>query len=775
MEPNSELLLKLRHRRTRMGEEASLADIVNTMPDQDVGQSLDLPTDVKVKQRRIVFEGSENRSANRKDSPPMKLCKLEDALGDLPGELYVSKDLPQVSPSPTRRVRFGEGPGSCSPSSQCKSNSKASPGHAVTPGAKQEDAQQSPPQFDACLPTMELGRKVMEAICEEPMSADAKDSSASHFSLLGSLQDDKAPSSKLETSTTSSNLLDESGEAEPLEYAALDFFHSLPAEFVLKLKGNLESNEKEIRHLRRENRQLRELFERKANTEKKSSSSSSGEQAAKTPQKGDIEVFEDHPSVSSQHAPGSSSPQEAVERSVLAEVRSPSSSKVERRTDGTPARVSSLKKAIERERENGTPARSPVRSPARSPTLSPKKVAHQADTPARSSSPPQVAKRVETPAGSSSPKQVAKRVETPRRSSSPMQVAKRVETPARSSSPKQAADEVGPVTVWLPRKVAALEVGVSNRPVPVKSATLPATPGFSPPVPPLGPPRANVQTVASVATAARQVIVQPPQCITPMHPPSATHLGSPPQRRVQTPQAGSIVVHSPPTASPCICTPPPQNLQLPTWRAAPPVSSRTLSFEAAVTPTLDAGEVTKLRARAERAEVSTAQAQISQLSDALRAANEKRQRQDVERWALLHEAMRELSRQPEPNRQRDYAASPEPGGCSGTPWRIGTGARQGSLRTSCRSSSADTDARRNTPMRSPSANRQARAHMVGPSRSPSRGDKRTQASPLRRSPGPKRNAGPRRSLSAGARPTNQPNRSSSRSSVGVGRNRIGTR
>jgi hypothetical protein len=325
-------------------------------------------------------------------------------------------------------------------------------------------------------------------------------------------------------------------------------------------------------------------------------------------------------------------------------------------------------------------------------------------------------------------------------------------------------------------------VGVVNRPRTVK--TVPASPGYSPPAPPHGPPRATIQSVASVPTTARQVIVQPPPCFTPMHPPSASsqHLGSPPQRRVHTPQTACpvVTVQSPPTASSSVCTPPPQNqLQLPSWRQAPPVSSRTLSFEAAATPALDAGELTKLRARAERAEVTTAQAQISQLSDALRAANEKRLRQDVERWALLHEAMRELSRQPETSRHTDRPASPEPTGCCVTPWRMG--ARTSAQRDLCRSSSENIDIRRcgNTPMRSPSANRQARAQMVGPSRSPQRGDKRTPASPLKRSPkgspGPKRNTGPRRSLSAGARPNNQPNRSSSRTSVGFSRNRNGLR
>jgi len=755
MEPNSELLLKLRHRRTRMGEEPSLVDIVNTLPEQDGAQALDLLADVKVKQRRIVFEGSENRSANKKD-----------VLGDSPGEVDTVQELLRSSPSPCRSSA-GAVPVRCSPS-PCKSTPKMSPSRSTSPGAKREDAPTSP-SGSASLPSMELGRRVMEAICEESscMEVAAKDGvddstvstqgdaelePTSHFSLLASSQDE-ATQQKLETS------LDESAASdEPLEYAALDFFHSLPAEFVLKLKGNLESNEKEIRHLRRENRQLRELFEMKAKADKlkserrkKSSSSATSDLETQTPQKDTFEVFEDQPSSTRQHSTTSASPREAIGRSCLAEDAAPSPSP---------------SKAI---------GRSFLAEEA-APSPSPSKVAKRVDeTPARSSSHKKVTRREEgTPAQSSSPKKVAKPEGTPARSPSPKQVVKLVVTPARSSSPKKAGDDVGPVTVWRPRKVAALEVGAS-RPVAVKNIPLPASPGFSPPVPP-GPPRGIVQGLSSVATSTRQVIVQPPSCTTPMPPPSTntTHLGSPPQRLVQTPLTAPIMaIQSPPTASSSTCTPPRQNqMQLPTWRAAPPVSSRILSFEATAAPALDAGELTKLRARAERAEVTTAQAQISQLSDALRAANEKRLRQDVERWALLHEAMRELSRQPEASLQTEHACSPE----RAAPWHGGIAAStQRAFKSICRSSSADVETRRNTPMRSPSANRQARAHMYGPSRSPTRGDRRTASSPVGRSPGPKRNAGPRRSLSAGARPTNQAHRSSSRSSAGMGRHRTGMR
>jgi hypothetical protein len=271
MEPNSELLLKLRQRRTRMGEEAAFVDVL-TIADQDNAQGVDMPVDVKVKQRRILFEASENRSANRKEEPPMKLCKLEDTLGDLPGELDVAPDMsPRASPSPTPRMRYGDAPRSCSPASVCQSSTKKSPvqsvkkspvqsaknspGHSTSPGAKREDS--SPTAI--CLPSMELGRKVMEAICEESSGAEvsakdmfrcASDAVAADESIEEKPVEDKDKGDtdddnpnvddsfqmegkaiqldmsfkKLDTSVNTSSNLDESGEAEPLEYAALDFF-----------------------------------------------------------------------------------------------------------------------------------------------------------------------------------------------------------------------------------------------------------------------------------------------------------------------------------------------------------------------------------------------------------------------------------------------------------------------------------------------------------------------------------------------------------------------
>merc|ERR1719253_98115 len=65
MEANSELQMKLRQRRARMGEDAALTNVANTMPEQELVSSVEaIAADVKVKQRRSAFEVSENRHAN---------------------------------------------------------------------------------------------------------------------------------------------------------------------------------------------------------------------------------------------------------------------------------------------------------------------------------------------------------------------------------------------------------------------------------------------------------------------------------------------------------------------------------------------------------------------------------------------------------------------------------------------------------------------------------------------------------------------------------------
>lgn len=215
--------------------------------------------------------------------------------------------------------------------------------------------------------------------------------------------------------------------------------------------------------------------------------------------------------------------------------------------------------------------------------------------------------------------------------------------------------------------------------------------------------------VAPPQTHARQPSASPP------HPHSPTRAMSPRQSPCTPPSASPprqvLTAHCAPatpgsrgsTGTPLRSVTP----KLPTWRAAPMASvGRTLEFKDSHTPSspvLDADELCKQRARDERAPVSGAQAQISQLSNALRAADEKCRRQDTERWALVHEAMRELSQLRNPARPADRRATTPDMARRTAALRLAaaqltSGVARRTPGAPCRSSSADRSRQSDSPL-----------------------------------------------------------------------------
>merc|ERR1719456_1183058 len=145
MEPNSELQMKLRQRRARMGEDASLVDIVNTMPEQEAPPPIEFLTDVKVKQRRCMFEGAENLHSNvlaRKKAAqnlrhPQPLLTPQGA----------AEELPQPPRAPPLRSTSPVNPPLCTASPPLRSSSPVTYQPVVSPeraGAKPEDAAPAP-------------------------------------------------------------------------------------------------------------------------------------------------------------------------------------------------------------------------------------------------------------------------------------------------------------------------------------------------------------------------------------------------------------------------------------------------------------------------------------------------------------------------------------------------------------------------------------------------------------------------------------------------------
>lgn len=695
MEASSELQMKLRQRRARMGEETSLVDIVNTLPEQEPSKTaranqtdLDVfSSDVKVKQRCSMFEGVENRNSNsqsgqngKNPTNAQQLCKLGEppqrptapplrCTSPVKPPLHsASPPLRSVSPrlrngSPaTGRIRpmmsFEQGepasqtpmvqsaePGvledqMADPASKMPMAKRAEPGHMPANGeaasalfSEQFERAGAKPEDALPAPGPEAGRKAMEAIDEEEASEEEEllssscniedpslsarallamgsapalpagvaeafaasdpDAIAAFFCILDDsldLADGQAlgrsrrscASSVASTSSPSgdtsavepkdsskgsmasqekrtSSPSSRQGEEgyEPMEYVVLDYFHSLPTEFVQKLRQNIEGHVEEVRHLRKENRHLRKMC----------------------------------------NSPSPPSSPSKVRGAEAAEVQ------------GSVGQVVGA-------------AEAPVTEVARA-------------------------------------------------------LVEQAEVPAAESQPCEAPEE--PVTVWMPR--ALPEAAAITKPWPIQkqlpfSVAAPAGPpaGSSPLVftHPPAPSPPTPAPVANIAMMARQVMANSAHAVSPQPPASPSHRPGPPRRPTTalTPGSRATTVVTP-SSSPArrttaptpgsrgsAGTPP----QLPTWRAAPLVSAmpRMLAFEASQTPCVqppDPMGIGKQRARDERAEVSGAQALISQLSDAISKAHGKMQKQDAERWALVNEAMRELAQLPELGRPADQCAS----------------------------------------------------------------------------------------------------------------------
>lgn len=800
MEPSNELMLKLRQRRTRMGEEASLTDIVNTLPEQDAS-AVDVTADVKVKQRRCVFENAENRPANAQSAvvgpgaaKPERVWKPWESSANTQSATPVAdagglQESPLASPSrgrtPLLRIPSAGGPGSpllrcpsaensvwplspllrtpsagppASPLRRCPPLAgAASAGVATSPdraGAKMEDA--IPP------PAPEIGRRIMEVIGEEspvteaPLTARTDADVATEPPLT-------ARSAELAEVEDLSEPAEAAEPAEPVEPSEPDEMTEVvePSDLLANASAEAECSAEEaaessaacarffailddsIAHVEGEVEAMRSARSSKGRGGQ--SSRCASEEPAECQSAAECSRSKSlgaTPKERRQGSPGERETDESyepMEYVVLDYFQSL-----------PPGFVEKLRESLEYYDEEVRQLRSENRRLRNDGHSTPSPRSRDKNCKRSKSTP----KACDSDCGKELEALAREDKGTPQD-----RKASEKEWPTNKLSSRiesllgqlQAESQIEPVTVWQPRIAPVTEATTVAKPAPTANsvAAPPGPPGqlrlavdSSEPGP--CPSLPSVPALPqSIGTAVRQVIVQQPLAL-PGTPASA--LGSPTRHSALAPaSAGSRSIPAPqssPSGSRASGNSPPQ---LPTWRAAPTATPvpRTLSFEASV-PHLNQHDFCRQRSRDERAEVSGAQAQISQLFDALKMAKEKCKRQDAERWALVNEAMRELAQLPEPRRATERRAyTPDTGRRAGalcaaaaasttaSASQLPTASKRMTRGMTSRSPSADHLQRKSA---SPLASRRRACDLGSAQQTAPRSKATPSSSPLRRSP-----------------------------------------